>query len=59
VSFGLATFVALYWIRQLGASTAMGGTTLTFELGGGVLSTFAGGADREAADHVRAPITRP
>ncbi len=42
VSFGLATFVSLYWIRHLGASTALGGTALTLELGGGVLGTLAG-----------------
>lgn len=43
VSFGVATFVSLYWIRHLGASTALGGTALTLELGGGVLGTLAGG----------------
>jgi FSR family fosmidomycin resistance protein-like MFS transporter len=42
VSFGLATFVSLYWIRRLGASAALGGTALTLELGGGVLGTLAG-----------------
>lgn len=51
VSFGIATFVSLYWIRHLGASTALGGTALTLELGGGVLGTLAGGVSA----HVSAP----
>lgn len=48
ISFGLNTFVSLYWIRHLGASSALGGTALTLELAGGVLGTVAGGrlADR-------------
>jgi FSR family fosmidomycin resistance protein-like MFS transporter len=48
VSFGVNTFVSLYWINQLGASTALGGTALTLELAGGVLGTLVGGriADR-------------
>ncbi|MDA0166361.1 MFS transporter [Solirubrobacter ginsenosidimutans] len=48
VSFGVNTFVALYWIRHLGASSALGGTALALELGGGVLGTLLGGriADR-------------
>lgn len=48
ITFGLSTFVALYWISHLGASTALGGLALTLELGGGVLGTLAGGriADR-------------
>ena len=48
VSFGVNTFVSLYWIRELGASAALGGTALTLELAGGVLGTLAGGriADR-------------
>jgi MFS transporter, FSR family, fosmidomycin resistance protein len=43
VSFGVNTFVALYWIRHLGASSALGGTALALELGGGVLGTLLGG----------------
>jgi FSR family fosmidomycin resistance protein-like MFS transporter len=43
VSFGVNTFVALYWIRHLGASSGLGGTALSFELAGGVLGTLAGG----------------
>jgi MFS transporter, FSR family, fosmidomycin resistance protein len=43
VSYGVATFVSLYWIRHLGASTALGGAALTLEVGGGVLGTLAGG----------------
>lgn len=48
VSFGVNTFVALYWIGTLGASSALGGVALALQLGGGVLGTLAGGriADR-------------
>ena len=48
VSFGINTFVSLYWIRELGASPALGGTALALVLGGGVLGTLLGGriADR-------------
>jgi MFS transporter, FSR family, fosmidomycin resistance protein len=48
VSFGINTFVSLYWIRELGASTALGGAALALVLGGGVLGTLLGGriADR-------------
>jgi MFS transporter, FSR family, fosmidomycin resistance protein len=43
VSFGINTFVSLYWIRHLGASTGLGGIALTLELAGGVLGTLVGG----------------
>jgi FSR family fosmidomycin resistance protein-like MFS transporter len=48
VSFGINTFVALYWIRELDASPALGGAALALVLGGGVLGTLLGGriADR-------------
>ena len=48
ISFGLNTFISLYWIRHLGASSALGGVALALELGGGVLGTLLGGriADR-------------
>jgi FSR family fosmidomycin resistance protein-like MFS transporter len=48
VSFGVNTFVALYWIKTLGASSALGGTALALELAGGVAGTLLGGriADR-------------
>jgi MFS transporter, FSR family, fosmidomycin resistance protein len=48
VSFGVNTFVALYWIDTLGASSTLGGAALALQLGGGVLGTLAGGriADR-------------
>jgi FSR family fosmidomycin resistance protein-like MFS transporter len=48
ISFGLNTFISLYWIRQLGASSALGGLALTLELAGGVAGTLLGGriADR-------------
>ncbi|WP_153407712.1 MFS transporter [Nocardia macrotermitis] len=48
ISTGLNTFISLYWIRHLGASSALGGLALTLELGGGVLGTLLGGglADR-------------
>ncbi|MFI0242187.1 MFS transporter [Streptomyces sp. NPDC016845] len=48
ISTGLNTFISLYWIRHLGASSGLGGLALTLELGGGVLGTLLGGrlADR-------------
>jgi MFS transporter, FSR family, fosmidomycin resistance protein len=48
ISNGVNTFVSLYWIRHLGASSALGGTALTLELAGGVAGTLLGGriADR-------------
>jgi len=48
VSFGINTFIALYWIRHLGATSTVGGWALTLELLGGALGTLAGGriADR-------------
>jgi len=53
ISFGITTFVALYWIRHLGGSSALGGTALTLNLAGGVLGTLAGGriADRIGMVH--------
>ncbi|MCX2731784.1 MFS transporter [Saccharopolyspora sp. NFXS83] len=48
ISTGLNTFIALYWIRHLSASSGLGGLALTLQLGGGVLGTLLGGrlADR-------------
>ncbi|WP_188585957.1 MFS transporter [Gordonia jinhuaensis] len=48
IFFGLNTFVSLYWIRHLGASSAVGGVALTLLLAGGVVGTLVGGrlADR-------------
>jgi FSR family fosmidomycin resistance protein-like MFS transporter len=48
VSFGVNTFIALYWIRDLGATSWLGGAALTLQLAGGVLGTLLGGriADR-------------
>ncbi|MGW4339038.1 MFS transporter [Rhodococcus koreensis] len=48
VSFGVNTFIALYWIDSLGASGSLGGVALTLVLGGGVMGTLLGGriADR-------------
>jgi FSR family fosmidomycin resistance protein-like MFS transporter len=43
ISFGVNTFVSLYWIRHLGASTGLGGTALTLELAGGIFGTLLGG----------------
>ncbi|WP_069166765.1 MFS transporter [Nocardia altamirensis] len=45
---GMSTFIALYWIRSLGSSPALGGGALAAFLGGGVLGTLLGGriADR-------------
>lgn len=52
-SFGVNTFVALYWIRHLGASPGLGGTALTLELAGGILGTLLGGriSDRIGPTH--------
>ena len=48
IYFGMNTFIALYWIRNLHASPGLGGLALTMFLGGGVLGTVTGGriADR-------------
>jgi FSR family fosmidomycin resistance protein-like MFS transporter len=43
IAFGVNTFVALYWIRELGASSALGGTALTLGLAGGIVGTLVGG----------------
>jgi len=43
ISFGVNTFVSLYWIRHLGASSALGGAALTLELAGGIFGTLLGG----------------
>ncbi|MGH3260786.1 MAG: hypothetical protein ACRDNS_02210, partial [Trebonia sp.] len=40
ISFGLNTFISLYWIRHLGASSGLGGMALTLELGGGAVSCW-------------------
>lgn len=46
--FGLTTFLALYFIHDLGASESAGGTALTVFLGSGAVGTLFGGwlADR-------------
>lgn len=49
VSFGMNTFIALYWIRDLGSTSRLGGVALTLQLGGGVLGTLLGG---RIGDHV-------
>ncbi len=43
ISFSVNTFVSLYWIRHLGASSGLGGLALTLELGGGISGTLLGG----------------
>lgn len=43
ITFGVNTFVALYWIKELGASSALGGAALTLGLAGGILGTLVGG----------------
>jgi FSR family fosmidomycin resistance protein-like MFS transporter len=53
VSFGVNTFVSLYWIRHLGASARLGGVALALELGGGVLGTLAGGRIADRVGSVR------
>jgi FSR family fosmidomycin resistance protein-like MFS transporter len=54
ISFGINTFVSLYWIRHLGASSGLGGTALTLELGGGVAGTILGGRIGDRIGLVRA-----
>lgn len=51
ISFGINTFVALYWIRELGASPALAGVALFLQLLGAFIGTLAGGriADRVGA----------
>jgi FSR family fosmidomycin resistance protein-like MFS transporter len=46
--FGLTSFIAVYFIHELGTSTAVGGAALTTFLGAGALGTLLGGwlADR-------------
>jgi FSR family fosmidomycin resistance protein-like MFS transporter len=53
ISFGINTFVALYWIRELGASGALGGAALTLALAGGIFGTLIGGriGDRIGLNH--------
>ena len=48
VSFGMNTFIELYWIRDLHASRGLAGAALTCVLAGGVCGTLLGGriADR-------------
>lgn len=50
VFFGLSTFLALYFIHHLGASTALGGAALTVFLVSGAVGTLLGGwvADRHS-----------
>ncbi|MFW0797352.1 MFS transporter [Gordonia sp. CPCC 205515] len=43
ISFGINTFVALYWIRHLGATSGLAGFALTLQLVGGVAGTLLGG----------------
>lgn len=54
ISFGVNTFVALYWIRHLGASARLGGTALTLELLGGIAGTIIGGRIGDRLGLVRA-----
>lgn len=54
VSFGVMTFIAMYWIEQLDASTALGGVALTCFLVGGVVGTIAGGRVGDRYGPVRA-----
>jgi len=54
VSFGVMTFIAMYWIDHLGASAGLGGTALTCFLVGGVAGTIAGGRIGDRFGAVRA-----
>lgn len=49
IFFGLSTFIALFGIKYLGASQALGGYVLTALFVGGVLGTLGGG---RIADHI-------
>jgi MFS transporter, FSR family, fosmidomycin resistance protein len=53
ISFGIYTFVSLYWIRHLGASTSLGGLALTLVLAGGVFGTLIGGRIGDRIGSVR------
>ena len=53
-SFGMNTFIAMYWISHLGASPGMGGAALACFLVGGVLGTLAGGRIGDRFGLVRA-----
>lgn len=54
VSFGVMTFIAMYWIEHLDASVGLGGAALTCFLVGGVLGTIAGGRIGDRYGAVRA-----
>jgi FSR family fosmidomycin resistance protein-like MFS transporter len=43
IALGVSTFLSLYWISHLGASSVLGGVALTLESGGGVLGALLGG----------------
>lgn len=49
ISFGVNTFVSLYWIRHLGASSGLGGAALTLELAGGIFGRFSAGGSATAS----------
>ena len=53
ISFGINTFVSLYWIRHLGASSGLGGAALTLELAGGIFGTLTGGRISDRIGAVR------
>lgn len=54
IQFGINTFVSLYWIRHLGASSALGGLALTLTLLGGIGGTLVGGRIGDRLGLVRA-----
>lgn len=53
-SFGMNTFVAMYWIKHLEASAGLGGAALACFLVGGVLGTLLGGRIGDRFGLVRA-----
>lgn len=53
-SFGMNTFVAVYWIKHLQASAGLGGAALAAFLVGGVLGTLLGGRIGDRFGLVRA-----
>ncbi|MGV9673693.1 MFS transporter [Nocardia sp. NPDC003482] len=53
VAFGMNTFIALYWIDHLGASSTLGNAALTAFLVGGVAGTLLGGRIADRAGMLR------
>ncbi|MFC9324306.1 MFS transporter [Kitasatospora sp. NPDC057015] len=54
VFFGVSTFIALHWVRDLHASAGLSGVALACLLGGGVAGTLGGGRIADRIGMVRA-----